>query len=613
MPESPLPAARLREKLERLMLFRVLMVTLLLGSAIVVNINDVESFADPSYIAIFTLIIGTYVATIFYAVLVTRLKALAALAHAQLVGDVLLAGGLVYVTGGTQSIFAFLFYLTIINSAILMGRKAAFITATLCSVTFLLMLSSQLGWVQIAWGPPLGRGVAANHVYSVIVNIVAYYLVGLLAGYLARRLEEQGSELERKQLDIRELQALNQHILSSITSGVVTLDTQKRILFLNRAAEELLGCTIKEIYGAPAAQMLVELSTAIESLLAPGGGERWEGWVDRAQSDPVFLSVSHSPLFDGKGEHYGHILTLQDLTLMHQMQRRVQRHERLAAVGQLAAAIAHEVRNPLASISGSVEMLQMFVDQGGDEDRLMRIVLREIDRLNILIGDFLDYARDRRRSFEPVQLDAIIGETLDLFLHDEKMAGGVVLRRDVEACKGLEIQANADGIKQIVWNLLRNASQAMDGKGEIVVRVKICIAERQPDGQWEALEDVDDPADGVVVRVTVSDSGPGISDDIRDRLFEPFFTTKRGGTGLGLATIYRIVEDHDGVIGVETSTEGTTFIIDLPIRRHPSEVPVESAPSMIPLARSWAEPTGEVLLRGAVAAVGQEAPVGRWK
>ncbi len=571
------------------------MVTLLLGSAIIVNINDVDSFADPSYLAIFTLIIGTYVATIVFAVLVTRLSSLAGLAYAQLVGDVLLAGGLIYVTGGTQSVFAFLFYLTIINSAILMGRRAAFFVATACSVLFVGMLLMQLGILPWLSGTSqVAIHSAAAPVYSVIVNIVAYYLVGLLAGYLAQRLEEQDTELERKQLDIWELQALNQHILSSITSGVVTLDQSGRVLFLNRSAQGMLGRSIESIYGQQAVECLPELGESIEFLLSPmkAGSidsvveqSPWEGWVPLEEHEPKFFSITHSPLFDGQGQYYGHILTIQDQTLFHKMQRRVQRQERLAVVGQLAAAIAHEIRNPLASISGSVEMLQMFVDASADEERLMKIVLREIDRLNVLISDFLDYARNRRMSFETLELDGLIMETIELFKHDTELVAQIKVLVDVEACRGLQVQANADGIKQVFWNLLRNAAQAMDGEGTIDISVKAIAAERRADGQWESTPEATSGHAPRMLRLSVADTGPGIPEGIRERLFEPFFTTKRGGTGLGLATIYRIVEDHDGSIAVETSNNGTTFVIDLPLEQDTNKPVVETDPVLSPLVR----------------------------
>ncbi len=571
LPEPPVTSAMLhglRPKLERLMLFRVLMVTLLLGSAIVVNINDAGSFTDPSYIFIFALIIGTYLATIIYAVLVSRVQNLVGLTYFQLVGDVLLAAGLIYVTGGTQSVFAFLFYLTIINAAILMGRPAAFVTATLCSVVLLLMLVARVKPWLLWWQDTYLPALDGAPVYSVTVNICAFYLVGLLAGYLAKRLQEQGSELERKQLDIRELQALNQHILTSINSGVVTLDIGGRILFMNSAAELLLGVQIESVYGTAAHGSLPLIHRAVRQLVRLDDGSdtsHWEGRVGPAGGK--YLTVNHSMLRDGEGAHYGHILVLQDLTVIHEMRQDTQRQERLAAVGQLAAAIAHEIRNPLASISGCIEMLRMSSERPDDEERLMQIVIREVDRLNTLISEFLNYAKNRRRSYQRVSLHGVISETADLFQLDPELTHDIVLEVDADACMGVALLADVEGMRQVFWNLLRNAAQALKGEGEIQVIVRGMTGSRTPEGRWENLQPMEDREKIAVFRIEVRDNGPGIPEAFRTRVFEPFFTTRKGGTGLGLATIYRIVEDHDGTIEVESSEEGTTFVIHLPVER----------------------------------------------
>ena len=550
------------------MLFRVLMVTLLLGSAIVVNINDAGSFTDPSYIFIFALIIGTYVATIVYAVLVSRVKNLVALSYVQLLGDVLLAAGLIYVTGGTQSVFAFLFYLTIINAAILMGRPAAFVTATLCSVVFLLMLLARIKPWLMLWQDAYLPAVDGAPVYSVTVNICAFYLVGLLAGYLAKRLQEQGSELERKQLDIRELQALNQHILSSITSGVVTLDIGGNILFMNHAAETLLDVTIDDVYGTSAQASLPLIHRAVRQLVRLDDGHDTSHWEGRAgPGGGKYFTVNHSLLRDGDGSHYGHILVLQDLTVIHEMRQDTQRQERLAAVGQLAAAIAHEIRNPLASISGCIEMLRMSAERPDDEERLMQIVIREVDRLNTLISEFLNYAKNRRRSYQRVSLHGVISETADLFQLDPELAHDIVLEVDADACMGVALLADVEGMRQVFWNLLRNAAQALKGEGEIQIIVRGMTGARTSEGRWEHLVDAPSRDLTNVFRIEVRDNGPGIPEAFRARIFEPFFTTRKGGTGLGLATIYRIIEDHDGTIEVESSQDGTTFVIHLPVER----------------------------------------------
>ncbi len=239
-------------------------------------------------------------------------------------------------------------------------------------------------------------------------------------------------------------------------------------------------------------------------------------------------------------------------------------------MGQLAAAIAHEIRNPLASISGSVEMLKMFIDAGEDEERLMNIVIREIDRLNGLISEFLEYTRSRRRSRISVSLYDIIEETVEMFRMDRAMLGEIEVHLDIEACKGCDILADVEGVRQVFWNLLRNAAEAMEGVG--LIQVEVLAGDMTPGEPLSLLRsDADSPKSSEVsgFRILVSDDGPGIRPEHQARIFEPFFSTKQEGTGLGLATIYRIVEDHDGLIQVDSSEKGTTFRIDLPLSQQP--------------------------------------------
>jgi len=563
------PSLSLRKKLEYLMVIRVLMVTLLLGSAIIVNINDVDSFADPSYLAIATLIIATYAATIIYALLVPRLKALEVLTYVQLTGDVLLAAGLIVLTGSSTSIFSFLLYLTIINSAIVMGQSGAFFTATQCGLVLLGILLYELDFIGLPGGHlALPDRIPGAVVYNPMVHIFACYLVCFLAGHLANRLEEQGSELERHRLDIVELQALTLNILSSISEGVLTLNNKQRVLFLNQGGETLFGQSADEIYGLKIEQCLPELKSALDALLFSNSGVRargqfdqWSGWITRTvDSSPLFLSVSHSQLYSLKGEPYGHIFILKDQTQVNAMEQHMRRQDRLAAVGQLAAGIAHEIRNPLASISGSIEMLQMVLEVDEDEQRLMSIVIREVERLNHLIESFLNYSRPARKAFEPIRLSDLIGETVELFERDVEMNKGLVLK--VEG-QNPQITVNGDGeaLRQVFWNLLRNAAQAIEGEGEIVLRLSLFKGVQLQDRSWNAVN----KGGELVLNIEISDTGVGIPAEQHQQIFEPFFTTKAQGTGLGLATINRIIEDHNGFISVESVVgEGSTFSVKLP-------------------------------------------------
>ncbi|MBH25684.1 MAG: hypothetical protein CMH57_14780 [Myxococcales bacterium] len=572
MEHRPGPSLSLRKKLEYLMVIRVLMVTLLLGSAIIVNINDVDSFADPSYLAIATLIIATYVATIIYAVLVPRLQSLVSLTYVQLIGDVALSAGLIILTGGSKSIFSFLLYLTIINAAIVLGQSGAFIIATLSCLVLVGILLQGLGFWGIATGElGLPKHIAPATIYNPVVHIFACYLVSFLAGHLAWRLEEQGTELERRKLDIAELQALTHNILSSISEGVLTLDNKRRILFLNHGGERLLQRVSDEIYGLEVRGCLPELAGAVEELTDEASRRsEWSGWIQRPLDEEVrYLSVSHSQLYNVEDKPYGHIFILKDLTEVHSMEQRMRRQERLAAVGQLAAGIAHEIRNPLASISGSIEMLQAVSQVDEDEQRLMTIVIREVERLNSLIENFLDYSKPSRRDPAQVVIFEVVRETTELFGRDTALVGDIQLDADIEAARACVVMGDSEALRQVFWNLLRNAAQAIEaGEGRIEVRAETFRGVRLRDRSWERL--ADQGGEHNALRLTVSDTGKGIPGELLEQIFEPFFTTKSKGTGLGLATINRIIEDHDGFIGVTSEVgEGSLFEVVLPFERDP--------------------------------------------
>jgi len=585
-PSSSLPPpVSLQRRLLWLSVLRVLTVTLLLGSAIVVNVNDLDSFADPTYLTMASMIIATYVASIVYALLLKASRGLSTLAYVQLVGDMALASGLIVMTGGAQSVFAFLLYLTIINAAIVLGRSGAFTMATLSSLLFVGLLLQRLGLLGFLSAGVDPRLTSPTPIYSTIVNIIGFYLISSLAGWLAKRLAEQGTELRRRELDIESLRRLHEDILGSISSGVVTVADDGHILMINRSAAELLAYRPSEVFGRPVAEAVPELADAARFLLidAPddtlsrGRVERWEGWATRHTDGlELFLGVSSSQLRDGTGRVYGHILAMKDLTQIRDMELRFQQKERLAAVGQLATAIAHEIRNPLASISGSVEMLEEFSDPTDERRSLMNIVMREIARLNTLIGGFLDYAGPRREIREPVVVAVVLEETLELCRHDTDLLKQARLEAELDGLDHAVVLGDAQALRQVVWNLLRNGAEAIQGPGTLSVRTRRTRGLLR-DGRWLDGGAAQHGAD--LLEISVTDTGAGIPQDQLDRIFQPFFTTKPRGTGLGLATVNRIIEDHNGQIDVRTALgQGTTFSVLLPLQRLDATVALVDAP-----------------------------------
>ncbi|MFW5965870.1 MAG: two-component system sensor histidine kinase NtrB [Persicimonas sp.] len=551
----------LRERLEGLMAFRVVIVTLFLGSSIAIDARALSDLSDLTNLTLLSLIVGTYLLTICFAFGLKYLQDLRVLAYFQIFGDMLVTTILVLVTGGLDSLFLFLFYLNIISAAVLLGRNAALLTATATAITFG-FLAAVVREVITVPGVEAARITRSfsGLVYEIGLNAIAAYLMAVLAGHLARRLGEVTGRFERQQSSLEELKALNANILSSLASGLLTIDHKGEIIFFNKAAEQITGYRSDQVYGESIEELFPALAERLEELEsntpagdaaqlsgAPGD-HRLEDVYVRPDGQEVFLGFSVSILRNSQGQDAGRIIIFQDLSEVKRLEREKQRSERLAAIGELAAAIAHEIRNPLASISGSVEMLETTVDFDKSNRDLLSIVVREVDRLDKLITNFLEYSRPRPLSLENEDLVQIVENTLRLFKQREatkELEVSLEVDEDIEqAIAAIDREA----FKQIVWNLLNNAREAMEEKSE---GNRILLELRATQNGW---------------LLSVEDDGPGVTDEEADRIFEPFFTTKESGTGLGLATIHRLVVGHNGKVRARRAERlaGARFELELP-------------------------------------------------
>jgi two-component system sensor histidine kinase PilS (NtrC family) len=317
-----------------------------------------------------------------------------------------------------------------------------------------------------------------------------------------------------------------------------------RVLTANAAASEILGAPVAA--GRPIEELMPSLRPLLDATAEAGALRRGE--IVHARSDGArVLGVSLSPLSDAGGALLGRIVNFQDVTQLRDMEEAMARSERLAAVGRLAAGIAHEIRNPLAAISGSIELLaQPAAGGGADSGELMAIVMREVARLNALITELLEFARPRAPETQPIDLQASLAELLRVAEHDKQLDGA---RVELSAPQPVWVEADAAQLRQVVWNLLRNAAEASPSGAPITVELG---------------------AEDEFARLTVRDRGPGIAAENRPRVFEPFFSTKEGGTGLGLATVHRIVEEHHGRVEIaDAPGGGAAIIVRLPIRTAP--------------------------------------------
>ena len=389
-------------------------------------------------------------------------------------------------------------------------------------------------------------------IYPVVIHLVAFFTVAFLAGYLAEKLGQVGTELKKRRVDLQALQELNKHIVDSIRSGLISVDDTGRILMMNESASAILGVGVGQV------ETLEELSVPLAELV------REQDAVSRRQLDirkadgelrVIGLTVSNLTLPDDDRE--GSLLIFQDLTDVRLLEDEIQRKRHLASIGEISAAIAHEIRNPLAAISGAIEVLRMGADSDDEENQaLTGIVLREVDRLNSLVGDFLTYAR-------PIQLSRLqvsIGDAIDPVIRAvrQEFGGEDAVRFDQTHDEPEFILAvDVDRLQQVMWNLLRNGAQAAGPGGRVAVTTYVDAEHRQRP-----------------LVIVVEDDGPGIPPEAVDRLFEPFFTTKDGGTGLGLATCHRIIGEHGGVlVGQNQRGLGAQFLIALPTTPDTTGVP----------------------------------------
>jgi two-component system sensor histidine kinase PilS (NtrC family) len=534
--------------IQYLMVFRVAMATLLLGTVVVTALGNggVDSLSGPFARFGFGMLFATYRASVGYGIAFRRVKNLIRFAYLQISGDLVLATLLVHATGGGQSPFFFLYFLDVVAVALLAQRRGAAVAAV--ASTVLMAAVSVAGYWRLlplvpgqSWLPwEVSRDDLAMRL---ALNGLALGAVGVLATHLARQTRQAGERLTRHERYAGDLATLHENTIRSMTSGLVTLDLEGRVTSINEAGSEILGVSRARLYGEPLEVHLPQLALLLLEAGPQGTVRRAEITALRDDGAVRNLGISAAPLADHTGAVIGRVIHFQDLTELRRMQLEVERAERLASIGRLAAGIAHEIRNPLASISGSIEMLKTTPGADADSRQLMDIAVREVDRLNRLITDLLDYARPHKEERRRLDLGEHAGEIVRAFEQERREKITVA----VELPAGVMVDAAPGQLRQVLWNLIRNAADAMStsGGGEIAIRLG---------------------TDGPRAALAIRDQGPGIPPDRIDRIFEPFYSTKTGGTGLGLATVARIVADHGGTIDVSSEPgQGATFTVRLPL------------------------------------------------
>jgi two-component system sensor histidine kinase PilS (NtrC family) len=517
---------------------------------------------------LYYVLFSVYALTALYRYLQARFNNPLFLAWLQTSVDILLVTYLVFLTGGIDSGLSILYHLAIISASIILYRRGGYLAASLSSILYGAMLDIQY---YNALGLVRSHNFTAGQVlYEVFINLISFYVVALLSGYLAERLRATRLELRDKSIDFEDLRVLQDHILRSVGSGILTLDLQGSLTSWNPAAEQITGYPYdearqrwQEIFGDSFQELFSRADSLRQRPL------RFNGQIVKKDGARAVLGMTASLLKDDSNAVRGTILTFQDITKLVEMEEQIRRQERLATVGSLAAGIAHEIRNPLASLSGSIQVLQSELTLKDDDKRLMDIVVRETDRLNGIITDFLEYARPKPAQTERVDLRLLLDETIAL-LANSRPSGADIRIAATEVAARLELKGDARRLRQVFWNLLINSCQAMPEGGAVRIsaqRASRAEFEVQNSGAQTPIRETPNPGpDAGFLEISVADTGPGIPREHLDRIFDPFFTTKTGGTGLGLAIAYRIVEDHQGTISaVSEPGMGARFVIRLPL------------------------------------------------
>ena len=460
--------------------------------------------------------------------------------------DALLITWLVALTGGPSSPYITLYIILIGVSALYLSPKETIFAASGCALLFATVIAA------------MSSGLFAGHVNEqsigksiqiISFNVVAFLAVGLLAARLSDR-RVAGEELRKAAKSLADLRALHERIVESIRSGLIITDLSCVIYTANAAAVEITGRAASELSGMSAFTVFGDISEQIRFSDLTTGAEqspRFETNLITPEGFAVHVGFSVSQLRSEDGEPTGYIIAFQDLTDIRSMEESVRRKDRLAAVGRVGAGLAHEIRNPLGAMRGAIQLLESKTDPGSVQADLMGIILRESDRLNSIITNFLNYAKPKIGDFVEIDVNEAIRDTAVLLKHGPDVKPSHAFEIDLPP-EPVFLSADETQLKQVFWNLSRNALNAMPSGGILQIKVK-----RLPFDK---------------VRITFADNGSGMPPEQVEKLFEPFSKSTSGGTGLGLSIVYQIVRDHHGSIHVRsTEGEGTTITIELPIEK----------------------------------------------
>ncbi len=535
-------------------LVRIVLTTALLLFTAMLTVQKDIGHVSAEISTLFILLLFSYA---FSLVIASGLKfgtAPVLLVKLQVVWDLAFTTMWIFWTGGTGSLFLFLYLFIIIEACILLDLFNSAMIAFLCGLSYWAELHLEFHQALFPKATLIAAPVITSPSEYPVSNLIFILAAMLSAAWLTislkQRLSKTDSLLREKSDSIQDLLLINDSIVRCIRSGLITLDWEQRITSVNKAAvmitqhneEDLLGNKVEDFLGSIPLEELTEQEVSSDIPL------RWEQSFLRKDNIRMTLGCSGAVLQDSHENRLGHLIVFQDLSYYKQMEEELKRAEKLAAIGEMAAGLAHEIRNPLASLYGSIQLLQNELSLEGSQMRLMNIILKESERLNGLITDFLQFASPNAGLKESFCFLVLATETLEVFKQGPHKHSGIEIITNIDPT--LQLYANLRQTQQMLWNLLLNAVQAISEKG--IIRIK-AEETKSTDGYH-------------FVTLIIEDTGKGIPLENQNKIFDPFYTNRQEGTGLGLSIVYRIVENHEGRIHVKSKVgEGTKFKIDMPL------------------------------------------------
>lgn len=532
-------------KLRWTMLARILIVTFLLGIATFVDRREVGSLSSILSSTLIQTILFTYFLSIIYLVILKYIPNPSINIYLQSLFDVVLITLMVYATGGIRSIYSIFYPLVIIYAVLFLGRSGGLILASAAGIFY--GLFANLEFYEIIYpintinitDYPLHSGYVFTRI---LTHILSFYLIAILTSFVAEQEKRARVLLAEKQSAFDQLDLLHRSIIESVDTGIMTVNLNGKIKSFNRAAVEITGFPFKEIENHELAEIFPDFPALLPNDATGGSSKtRFEWPFCSKAGENLILGCSVSALRAPGGGTIGNIIIFQDLTHIIKMRESIEKNRRFAFIGEMAAGLAHEIRNPLASITGSIQMLREDITLSQSNEKLMNIILRGKDQLEGFLRDFLLMARPAPGMRIILDVREIVREVVESlrYVPDwQEDRHRVVL--DL-ASQALLIHANKTEIRQILWNILLNALQAMPSGGELVVRA--VPPEREARG----------------MRLCIQDTGCGISEEGLKKIYEPFYTTREKGTGLGLAVVKRIVESYGGTIDIRSEYQRGTI------------------------------------------------------